>query len=381
MTNAPRIIGITGNIATGKSVVGHMLANSGGLEIDADVVANRMLYTNGPAYESVINAFGEGIITSDGQISRDKLGQIVFSDPKSLRRLEELIHPAVTTAIQTRIGMTSQPFVIIEAIKLLESKLVDICDAIWVSQASVDHQMERLMTYRGLAREQALSRIQAQPPQAEKLKRATVVINTEGSFKDTWLQVQDGLNDKIRMDNGQKEIQQNQIREGIIPNANALSDKELEEFWQSWVGKEFESLYSSLGSKIFLPSIDQDHLNSLLLWNNWNFTAVPGKWIAEKTRELSPKFFFNVFPAHVIRQQCDVILISKEMSHHYELNPEEHGFTHFDINELTYPAWQEAARKISRDHDDKLWIKILNQPVEAKNFNTYKRITNDTNSK
>lgn len=365
MTDAPKIIGITGNIATGKSVVGHMLANSGGLEIDADVVANRMLYPSGPAYESVIEAFGEAILISDGQISRDKLGQIVFSDTEKLHRLEELIHPAVTAAIQARIEMTSQPFVIIEAIKLLESSLVDICDAIWVSQASVDHQIERLMTYRGLARKQALSRIKAQPPQEEKLNRATVVINTEGSYKDTWLQVQDALNDKIRIDNGQKEIQQNQIREGIIPNANALSNKELEEFWQGWVGTEPESLYSSLGSKIFLPFIDQDHLRSLLLWNNWNFTAMPRKWIAEKTKDLLPEFFFDIFPAHVMRQQCELILISKELSHHYEINPEEHGYYLFKINELTYPAWQEAARKISPDHDDRLWIKILSQPVEA----------------
>lgn len=365
MTNAPKIIGITGNIATGKSVVGNMLANSNGLEIDADVVANRMLYPSGPAYEPVIKAFGEVILTSDGQISREKLGQIVFSDPEKLRQLEELIHPAVTSAIQTRIEISSQPFVVIEAIKLLESNLVDICDEIWVSQASVDHQMERLMTYRGLSKEKALSRIQAQPPQAEKLNRANIVINTEGSFKDTWCQVQDALNDTILIDKGRKETQRNQIREGIIPSANALSDKELEEFWQSWAGRDPDNLYSLLGSKVFLPFFDQDHLNALLLWNNWNFTAAPDNWISQKKKDCSLDLIFGALNAQVIQQQCEIIFFSGELAAHYEQNPDVIGFAYLKIDELTYPAWQEAARKTFQNYIDRLWIKFLRKPVEA----------------
>lgn len=365
MTNTPRIIGITGNIATGKSVVGHMLANSGGLEIDADVVANRMLYPSGPAYESVIETFGEGILLADGQISRDQLGQIVFSDPNSLRQLEELIHPAVTDAIQTRIEMTSRPFVVIEAIKLLESSLVDICDEIWVSQASVDHQIERLITYRGMTREQALSRIQAQPPQSEKLNRATVVINTESSFKYTWLQVQDGLNDKIRLDNDRKEIQRNQKQEGTIPNANALSYKELEDFWRRSTGKDLESLYLSLGSKMFLSFIDQDHLNSLLLWVNWNFTAAPDNWILQNNKDCSPDYILSALETQVKKQQCEVIIFSDELAAQYKQSPDELGFTYLKIDKLTYPAWQEAARKVSRNQNDWLWVKFLSQPVEA----------------
>jgi len=363
MTNTPKIIGITGNIATGKSVVGRMLANSGALEIDADVVANRMLYPNGPSYHPVLKAFGEKILTESGLISRKKLGEIVFPDPEKLLELEKLLHPAVTTSIQARIKITSQPVVVIEAIKLLESNLVDICDAIWVSHASIDHQMERLMNTRNMTRTEALSRIGAQPPQSEKLKRANFVINTEGSFKDTWEQIQDALNDTIQLNNGQNEAQAYQ--DWYFPYVNALSDEAAAAFWNSRTDKDPEIWYESLGKKLILPFIKENRLKSLLFWDNWNFTAALSQWISQKAITLSSEFVLDVFSSQVEKQECEVILFSNQMVKNYNFDLDEFGFERLEIDAIPYPAWQEAARKVSQVHDDRLWVKVLSQPVEA----------------
>ena len=375
MTNRPKIIGITGNIATGKSVVGHMLANSGGLEIDADVVANRMLYPSGPAYDPVIEAFGDEILTADGMIARDRLGKIVFSNLEKLQKLEALIHPAVTSAIHARIKITRQPFVVIEAIKLLESSLVDICDAIWVSHASVDHQMERLLKSRNLTREQAESRIQGQPSQSEKLKRANVVINTKGSFQETWQQVQKALNDTIQLNNGQNDIQPSSTRDRGLLYSKALTNEELANFWQTQADEDLENLYESLGSNIATPIMKGNRLKSLLFWDNWNFTAAPCKWIEQQSMRFSSGFLFDNLIEHVMKQECEVILFTDQMVNQFDFAPEVFGFNYLKINELTYPAWQEAARKVASDQNEEIWIKILSQPLEIIRLNNLE--TND----
>lgn len=368
------IIGITGNIATGKSVVGHMLANSGGLQIDADVVANRMLYPNGPSYRPAIETFGKDILTADGAISRKKLGKIVFSNPEKLQILEGLIHPAVTSATKKRIELTSQPLVAVEAIKLLESSLVDICDAVWVSHASVDHQIERLLTSRNLSKEEALSRIQAQPSQVEKLNRANAVINTEGSFKETWHQIQDALNDTIQIEKGQKKSQRLQAGDWVSPNANALEKKELEEFWQTWAEQNIDNLYASMGSNILLPFIKESQLQNMLFWDNWNFSASPSKWISKTSESVSSKCLFEIFESQVKGQECEVILLSNKMALEYPIDPGELGFAQVKLDNLAYQAWQEAAARISPDHEEKIWVKILNQPVETKILNDFETI-------
>ncbi len=114
-----------------------------------------------------------------------KLGEIVFADPDRLIALEALVHPAVTADIEERIEQATLPIVVIEAIKLFESPLAGLCQSIWISQASPEHQMERLLHARHMPEELARQRIDAQPPQAEKRLRANVVINTEGEFKQT----------------------------------------------------------------------------------------------------------------------------------------------------------------------------------------------------
>ena len=182
-------IGLTGNIATGKSTVGRMLAELGAEIIDADRVAHAMLAPDGAAYDAVVAAFGADILAADGTIDRSKLGDIVFSDAEALAQLERLVHPPVIVEVRRRMAASLAPVVVVEAIKLLESGVADDHDAIWVTTCPETAQVKRLMQSRHLTREDALRRIHAQPPQAEKLARAGVVIDTSGSLDETRAQV------------------------------------------------------------------------------------------------------------------------------------------------------------------------------------------------
>ena len=189
VTNLPYRIGLTGNIATGKSTVGRMLAEMGAEVIDADRIAHAVMILGGAAYDDVVAAFGTGILAPDGSIDRGKLGDIVFSDAEALAQLERLVHPPVIAEVRRRIAASDAPVVAVEAIKLLESGVADDYNAIWVTTCPETVQVKRLTKSRRLTREEALRRIHAQPPQAEKVARADVIIDTSGSLAATHAQV------------------------------------------------------------------------------------------------------------------------------------------------------------------------------------------------
>jgi dephospho-CoA kinase len=184
------VIGLTGNIATGKSVVRKMLEHLGAFGIDADEVAHRAMSQGGPAYEGVIRLFGEWILDTGGEINRKALGRLAFADAKLLDQLEEIMHPLVGQAVDLLITRAHSPIVVLEAIKLFESGLADGCDTVWVVDATPDTQIDRLVRKRGLSEPTARQRIAAQPAQKEKVARAKVVIQNSKSFEDTWNQVQ-----------------------------------------------------------------------------------------------------------------------------------------------------------------------------------------------
>jgi dephospho-CoA kinase len=186
------VIGLTGNIANGKSVVRKMLEHLGGYGIDADALAHRAMAKGAPGYPLVLKTFGEWILDEEGQIDRVLLAKIAFSDPQALERLETIVHPLVAHAVDLLIRRAKQSIVVIEAIKLLESDLAAGCDTIWVVDAPADLQIARLMHKRQMSEAAARQRIAAQSPQALKLRSAKVVIRNDGSFENTWEQVQEG---------------------------------------------------------------------------------------------------------------------------------------------------------------------------------------------
>jgi dephospho-CoA kinase len=215
--NGVYLIGLTGNIACGKSTVLALLRERGAQVIDADHVTRELQQPGQPVYAQIVAEFGAGILASpDGPLDRAKLGALVFSDPAALRRLEQIVHPAVHQRIEAWLAdivrrgerargredeqalVASSPdrsvapsqVAVIDAIKLLESGWKSMCDAIWVVTCTPEQQLNRLMTTRGMREDEARRRIAAQPPQSDKVAQADVVIDNSGSLEETRRQVE-----------------------------------------------------------------------------------------------------------------------------------------------------------------------------------------------
>lgn len=186
------VIGLTGNIGTGKSVVRRMLEHLGAYGIDADALAHRTIARGAPGYQTVVDQFGKWILKEDGEIDRGRLGRLVFADPLALASLEAIVHPLVEQAVDFLVKRSPHPVVVIEAIKLLESNLPQRCDSIWAVYAPKDVQLARLTQRRRMPRAEAIQRIESQPPQEQKVKAAKIIINNVGGIEDTWKQVAAG---------------------------------------------------------------------------------------------------------------------------------------------------------------------------------------------
>ena len=183
------VIGLTGNIGTGKSVVRKMLEHLGAYGIDADALANRAIAKGSPGYKPVVDLFGKWILDSNEQIDRAKLGRLVFSNPDALESLEKVVHPLVGQAVDILIRRSYQDVVVVEAIKLIEAGLAKKCDSLWVTFAPREQQIARLVQKRGMTEASATQRIEAQPPQEDKVIAADVVIRNDRNFENTWMQV------------------------------------------------------------------------------------------------------------------------------------------------------------------------------------------------
>ena len=183
------IIGLTGNIGTGKSLVRKMLQHLGAYGIDADFLTHEALKPHGPAVEHVLHRFGSSILDSHGAVDRVKLAHIVFNDEKALDDLENILHPFVSIAAANIINHARLPIIIIEAIKLLDSDLADICDSVGVVEAPARVTFDRLSADRGMDRADIKQRLSIQSSPEIKKKRADVVIENSRDAYQTWLQV------------------------------------------------------------------------------------------------------------------------------------------------------------------------------------------------
>lgn len=184
------IVGLTGNIATGKSAVMRLAAEQGALTIDADKIVHELQDHDVEMQAAIAVAFGREVREEDGRINRRALGKVVFGDPQAMADLEAIVHPYVRREVAKRIKESETPIVFIEAIKLLEGALAKICHQVWVTRCSRQRQLDRLRICRGMDTETAVTRIKSQPSQEEKVARADVVIDTEGLMVDTEKQFQ-----------------------------------------------------------------------------------------------------------------------------------------------------------------------------------------------
>ncbi|MEZ4569103.1 MAG: dephospho-CoA kinase [Thermomicrobiales bacterium] len=195
MTRRRHVIGITGNIATGKTTVVEMLVELGADAIDADKLVHQMMGPGSELAGPLSDEFGPEVVSDDGSINRPALGQIVFSDPGKLGRLEELIHPHVVRHMVSAIEEPGADVLVLDAIKLYEAGIADHCDEIWVVDADIETRIRRVVVRNEVDRAEALRRINAQPPQEEKIARADRVIDNGGPLEETRRQVLDAWKD------------------------------------------------------------------------------------------------------------------------------------------------------------------------------------------
>jgi dephospho-CoA kinase len=178
-----RVIGLTGNIACGKSSVARRLAEHDAIVIDADVVAHELMQPQLPAWRDVVAAFGRGILATDGAIDRAKLRAVVFSDRLALQRLNAAVHPHVHSELLRRIHLVAPgEFAVIEAVALIEAGTHRATDALWLVLCPPELQIERLVQSRHLSREDAAWRVAAQPPAEPKAALADVIIHNDGDL-------------------------------------------------------------------------------------------------------------------------------------------------------------------------------------------------------
>ena len=185
------VIGVTGNIATGKSVVRKLLEHLGAYTIDVDTLTKRALSKGAPVYPKVVKLFGTWVFDNDGQILRDRLLMLFFIDPNLKDQLDSIIEPLITKAIDILVRGAKQSVVVIESKRLVGVDLSAGCDSIWVVTSSKELQSLRLTKNRSLSENEARQRILADPPQGYKLRAADVVINNDGHLENTWEQVKE----------------------------------------------------------------------------------------------------------------------------------------------------------------------------------------------
>lgn len=183
------VIGVTGNIACGKSLILTLLADLGAATIDADSVYHDLIRPGLPLWTQLKRRFGENVVGSDGQIDRRALGAIVFTDAAALADLDALTHPAVIAEIKRRLAASSAAVTAVDAVKLYESGMDEICDQVWLVTCSPEAQLKRLMERNSLSRDDAQRRMDAQPPIESKRLRASLVIDNSGTREDTARQV------------------------------------------------------------------------------------------------------------------------------------------------------------------------------------------------
>jgi len=187
------VIGLTGGIASGKSAVSAMLKDLGAKVINADLVSRQVVEPGKPAWQQIVDEFQESILNKDGTINRKKLGEIVFSDPAKLDRLNKITHPYIIAEIEQQIAehrASGEGVLVLEAPLLLELGLERMVDEVWVVAVKPEVQLKRLMERDKLSVKEAQLRIESQMPLEEKLKKADRVIDNSGTLQETWDQVE-----------------------------------------------------------------------------------------------------------------------------------------------------------------------------------------------
>ena len=183
------VVGLTGGIGTGKSVVTEILREQGVVILDADRVGHEVYLPGQPGYEEIVAEFGQDVVAEDGTIDRRKLGPIVFSSPDKLARLNAITHPRMKEMMRDRLaeaGRAGRMVAVLEAALLFDAGWDDLTDEVWVTVVDAETAARRASERSGIPVEQVLERIQkAQMASDERIRRSDLVIDTSGTLEET----------------------------------------------------------------------------------------------------------------------------------------------------------------------------------------------------
>ena len=174
------LVGLTGGIASGKSSVAALLREAGAQTIDADEVAREVVQPGSEGLARVIEAFGRAVLNPDGTLSRERLGELVFSDPNLRIQLEAILHPLIRSRTMELISQSDSDVVVYQVPLLVEAKVDYPFDMIVTVEAGVDSQIKRLMKSRGLSEVQSKERIAAQATEQQRVQASSYRIDTSG---------------------------------------------------------------------------------------------------------------------------------------------------------------------------------------------------------
>ena len=362
------IIGLTGNIATGKSVVRRMLEHLGAYTIDADALSHRANSKGAPGYQPVINEFGKWLLGKDGEIDRSKLARLVFSDVEALSQLEDIVLPLVRQATDMLIQRARQPIIVVEAIKLLESDLRQVCDSVWVADAPQEVQVERLIRKRGLTNDEAMQRILAQSAQKEKISSANVVIHNTGSYEDLWKQVTMQWKKISPTGDTVPVVQKTLQGKLVIQRGRPRDSKSIAELL-SRLSKGLQSMTSEdvmadFGDKAYMLLKVGDKLVGIAGWQVENLVARTTDVYMEDS--LDPQQALEGLITEVERAsrdlQCEASLIfpANELAAHTEVWTKL-GYDRRTPDTLGVQAWQDAAIESMPVNGGPLFFKQLRQ--------------------
>ncbi len=198
------IIGLTGNIGSGKSTVAKMFHRLGAAVIDVDKLAHKLLSPGSLAWKEVVTIFGRRILNADQKINRQRLGRIVFDNQQRLKKLNKVIHPHLVHQVEnevSRLKRNKKEIIIIEAALVIEIEpLFKMIDYLIMIKIDRKNQISRLKkNKKHLTRDEIVKRIKSQMPQQEKIKLADFVINNTGSLQSTQKQVKKIWDEDIKL--------------------------------------------------------------------------------------------------------------------------------------------------------------------------------------
>jgi len=342
-------IGLTGNIATGKSVVRKMLEHLGAYGIDADVLSHRAIMKSSPGYQPVIDTFGRWILGANEEIDRAKLGEVVFNNPDAMLRLETIIHPLVRQALDVLVKKSSHKVIVIEAIKLLESDMNSLCDQVWVTMAPTELQLERLVDKRNLTKREAEDRINAQLPVTAILTKADVVIENNGSFEKTWKQVYEAWQIITQEEPDFKPLPSKSYGKLDVRRATPESAEQIARYMseKSRTKKKMtkDDIMAAFGEKAYMLLLSDEEIIGLLGWQVENLITRVDDVILDEglafQKGLDALMNFVEESSKELQSEAALLFLPPSLAQHENLWSTL-GYQARTVKDLQVKAWQNA---------------------------------------